>query len=391
MTEAQVTDARVRRITIALGLALLLAAVLYLAFGGPEGSSVQRGDFPAFYAAAEIVWTGQTADLYDHELQKEIQNRHWPDFAGQFYIFAYPPFFAQLLSPLAALSPLTAKAAASAILFFFLLGALVLARETSPFFRAHFLFSLLYLLTLVPVGGSIVGVQNTALSILCFALVYWAMQTERPLLTGLAASLLLYKPQFGMLLFLFLLARRRAPELLGWGIGALSLYLLGALTLGFSWPLAWLTHATEFGDMNFTINDQNMISLAGMLYWAFAQLFGNGARILPWAYLLSAVLLLLSIRYIQLREARFILAPYLILFLSPQTLFYDLGIAAFWFMRGLCPNNLRDFWVLAALWLYSAIAISHREQVSFPLFALPLVLLFWLHLRKIQVRPLPGS
>ena len=57
----QVTSARLRRYSLALALGLGLGWLLYLVAGQREGSSVLRGDFPAFYAAAELVWSGQGA------------------------------------------------------------------------------------------------------------------------------------------------------------------------------------------------------------------------------------------------------------------------------------------------------------------------------------------
>jgi hypothetical protein len=387
MPNFELTDARLRRITLALAIGLVLGVLLYLAAGKREESSFIGGDFPAFYAAAEIVWSGRGADLYDYKLQRELENRHWPDFSGNFYVYAYPPFFALLLSPLAALSPLVAEGLASALLFASLLAALALTREVSPFVRRHFLFSLIYLLTLVPLEISIVGVQNTALSILCFAFIHWASQTERPLLTGLGASLLLYKPQLGALLFLFLMSRGRREELMGWGFGALVLYLLGTLVLGAFWPLVWAQEAAHFGEINFTIND-HMITLAGVMYWIFENALGAGARGLPWAYALSTTILLLSILYARRDEKRFALVPYLVLFLSPQSLYYDLGIAVFCFLRDLRPGNTKDFMILGAIWLYSVTAFALRRSVSFPLFAVPLVAIFWIHFRRIREQAL---
>jgi len=380
----QMTDARIRRISVAIGVGVLLGAILYLAFGERNQSAFKRGDFPAFYAAAEIVWTGRGSELYEYNLQRDLENLYWPEFEGDFFIFAYPPFFALLISPLASLPPFTAKAVASALLLVFLLAAVFLARKATPFFDRHLAFSLLYLLTLVPLGASIIGVQNTALSILCFTLFYSAVPSQRPVLTGLSASLLLYKPQFGLLLFFYLVGRVRRQELIGWGIGAFLLYLLGVPVLGISWPWIWLQEAAQFGDINFTINNQNMISLAGVMYWGFTHWLDDGARGLPWAYAVSAILLLLSVHYIRARHERLVLVPYLVLFLAPQALFYDLGLAVFIFMQAMRPYRTKDFLLLGGLWLYSAVAMGLRDDIAFPLFTLPLLIMFWIHARRIN-------
>lgn len=313
----ELTDVRLRHFTLALAGGPLIALLLYLAIGEREQSSLFRGDFPAFYAAAEIVWSGHGAQLYDYALQRETENRHWPDFSGHFYIYAYPPFFALLLAPLAALPPLVAKALFSGILLACLIGALRLMHQASPFIQHHFAFSLVYLLTLAPLGISIVGGQNTALSILILALVFWSARTGHPWLMGLFASLLLYKPQFGVLLFVYLIAHGQRETLIGWGIGASCLYLLGIPVLGPSWPWAWVTQAAAFGDLNFGINNFNMISLAGMSYWLADHLVGEGTVGLTWGYWLSALGLLLTWFYMKGDALRLALIPYGILFFSP--------------------------------------------------------------------------
>ncbi len=374
----QFTSARLRRYSLALALGLCLGWLLFLVAGQREGSAVLRGDFPAFYAAAELVWSGQGGALYDFERQRVLENRLWPDFAGDYYVFAYPPFFALLLAPLAALSPLAAKALTSLLLVAALLGALRLLRPISDFVRQQFAFTLVYLLTFAPLQISLVGVQNTALTLLLFALVHWAAQAGRPLVMGLAAALLLYKPQFGALLLVYLLAWGWGNPLpggglralvMGWGLGALALYLLGAVIQGWDWPLAWLTAAGQFGDANFVINDTNMISLAGLVYWMADRGLELGAAALPLAYLAAAVLLVLSAAYVRRDPARLVLVPPLVLLLSPQTLFYDVTLALQSLILILRPGQTRDFLLLSGIWLYGNAALLLRDTFDFPLFA----------------------
>ena len=376
--------ARLRRLTVALVTGLLLGFVIYLAMGERQESSFLRGDFPAFYAAAELVWSGRGSDLYDYALQRDIENRHWPDFAGGFYIYAYPPFFALVLAPLAALPPLVAKALASGVLLAALVATLLLARRSSPFIRAHFGFSLLYLLSFAPLQIAIIGVQNTALSLLLFALVTWTVRQGHALLPGVATALLLYKPQFGALFLPFLLVRGRRGDWLGWALGAMVLYLLGAVVQGPCWPLIWFKAATHFGNLNFTINDHNMASLAGLFYWTFERWGGEGAVGLPWAYLTSAVLLALSLVYVRRDPRRLALAPGLVLLLSPQTLFYDVAIALFFYLQNLEPDDARDYPVLVAVWSFGLATLLLREQVSFPLSSLLLISIIYLQINQLR-------
>jgi hypothetical protein len=383
MSNDKISEVRLRRITIALALGLSLGVLLYLAVGNRENAAFFQGDFPAFYAAAEIVWTGRGEELYDYALQRELETHHWPDFKGSFYIYPYPPFFALFLSPLASYSPLQAKAIASVFLFVALLGAMVLARRSSDFIRCHFLFALVYLLSFVPLQMAIAGDQNTTLSILCFALMYGAERKGLPFLTGMFASLLLYKPQFGGLVFIYLLVRGRRVELIGWGLGALLLYLFGTLVLGLSWPSIWFESATNFGNLNFTINNYNMISLAGVMYWLSDLVMGSGTQGLPWAYLISAVLLMFSAWYVRRNPKYFVLVPVLTLWLSPQTLFYDVSIALFYFLCELRPYNNSDFNLLAGIWFYGIMAFIFRDLVTFPLFSVLLLGILYFHFPKL--------
>ncbi|HSO79431.1 MAG TPA: hypothetical protein VLQ88_04555, partial [Chromatiaceae bacterium] len=197
---------------------------------------------------------------------------------------------------------------------------------------------------------------------------------------------------FGVLIGCFLLGRGRRDELLGWGLGALLLYLLGILVLGPVWPLPWLQAATHFGDLNFTSNGHNMISLAGLLHWGGEVVLGSGARVLPWAYLLSAGLLLLGVAYVRRDERRWALVPALVLLLSPQTLFYDVAIALFFLLQDLRPGHPRDFLLLAAIWLYGILALMLRDLVTFPLFSLLLLAILGWHVQSIRARdPAPDS
>ena len=387
-----VTKQRLSRITLGLGLGLTLGVLLFLLKGEPAGSALFRGDFPAFYAAAELVWTGRGTELYDFDLQRELENRHWPDFGGSYYIFAYPPFFALLLSPLAALTPLAAKVVSSLILFAALLGALRLLRRISPFVREHFTLVLVLLITFAPLQMALFGVQNTSLSILLFSLVFWASRQGYPGLVGFSAALLLYKPQFGALLFLFLLGRGQKNELLGWGLGALGLYLLGALVQGPAWPIIWLRAATAFGDLNFTINAGNMISLAGLMYWIGEAWQGEGARLLPWAYGIAACLLPLAVVYVRRDPRQFVLAPHLVLWLSPQTLFYDVAISLVCLIQDFRAGSGRDLCLFGLLWLYGMVALLLRDGVSFPLFSPLLLTLFAVHMHRARIKQIsPAS
>jgi hypothetical protein len=181
--------------------------------------------------------------------------------------------------------------------------------------------------------------------------------------------------------------RWRKNELIGWSFGALVLYALGILVLGPLWPLIWLQEAKVFGDINFMINGFNMISLAGLSYWLSGLLVGDGSFLLPLGYIASLAGLLISHLYFRANEKRLLLIPYCVLLFSPQTLFYDLGIAVFFYIQALGASQEKSFHLLALLWLYCSAAILLRYDTSAPLFLLPLLMLLWGHFRRIKSLP----
>jgi len=78
------TKDRLRRCSWAVLIGLLLAILLSSTLPiHNASSSFVRGDFPAFYAAATIVASGQGRDLYDSDLQREIEHKSWPTMDGE--------------------------------------------------------------------------------------------------------------------------------------------------------------------------------------------------------------------------------------------------------------------------------------------------------------------
>lgn len=125
-----------------------------------------------------------------------------------------------------------------------------------------------------------------------------------------------------------------------------------------------------------------MISLAGLSRWISNHVLGDGTVGVVWGYWLSAIGLLLTSFYLKKDDRRFFLTPYFILLFSPQTLFYDFGLAVFFFMAKLKPSCGKDFLILAALWIGCSLAISWRSELDFPIFILPFLALVWMTLHS---------
>lgn len=322
-------DDRIKRVLIALYGTLLLTTAILIISGVKNMPLLTSGDFPGFYAPAVILSQGEYERLYELELQKEIEDRYFDDFDSGFYIFAYPPYTALALKPLAALSPGVAK---WVFVLFHLCSALVTFAILSRYSENTLQYFALLLFP--PLIISIIGAQNTAFTLLLFALFAHGLllkSASGEYLSGVSAALMLYKPQFGVFFCLYLLVRGGARSRTAVIVTSALLYLLTAAAFGFSWPIWWLTAVTDFGDKNFTINAYQMVSLVGALYSTAesTELFTTEFA-LSLGYILSFLLigflyLFIATKSLSLKNT-FILLGFSAVILSPQTLVYDTAL-----------------------------------------------------------------
>jgi len=366
------------RVFWALFLGLILGFLLYLPFGDRHQANFFSGDFPAFYAAGYIVAQGWGHELYNYELQRNIENLFWPDFEGEMYIFAYPPYVATLLAPLGFLSPMVAKLIFNLLLFGALVWGLVLLRPFSSALRDDFRLSLLIAFTFAPVFSAVVGAQNTTLSILLYSgiMAGLARKTGRgELVAGICAGLFLYKPQFAITVLPVVLILGGKRAFCGVAIVAFLYYLLGCIPQGFFWPLLWLEEATRFGNINFTINADRMISIVGAAYSAAYFLGITPEKGLPIGYLLSAGIFITLIVFAVLArkdelkrwQVLCLLGPVMVL-VSPQSLYYDLGILVVSVLPFLNFERTRQIWEIAAFWGLAAFLMPLRDVSEVPFF-----------------------
>ena len=149
-----------------------------------------------------------------------------------------------------------------------------------------------------------------------------------------------FKPQFAVL-SLFLLYLAGEFRSLGWAVLPLVVYYgLGALTLGFDWPLDWISVVSAFAHDDFIANQHRMISnfgfakAVGVVIPSFERALVYTASVINLALFLHAGWFAYQIRQVNDVRTRQTLLTLLIayigplaLLLSPHTLFYDLGIA----------------------------------------------------------------
>lgn len=332
-----------QRGSIAVLVAVVLAVIIRLFFLPHQETMLRRGDFPGFYVLAIILERGENKNLYDRATQTEIENEFWPEMAGKVLLSVYPPYTAFLLQPLASFSPPAAQAIFTFFMLGCLLGASFLAMRLShtpallPLLAGSLLFQ--------PVFAGTLGAQNTALSMLLSLLVAFSLQHKSAkafAAAGMAAAAWMLKPQFGIFALLFLSVR--SPKRAMW-LGTLAVlflyYFFAWKSFGFHWVAPWLEAVFRFSPENFAVNQFLNTSLASNL----AALLSLSSLTLPELFLSPLILFAFLIDFYQQRtlsaEKHFLLLLAALPLLSPQTLFYDLGISwgAFLAAGALCSKR----------------------------------------------------
>jgi hypothetical protein len=344
-----------------MGLGMALFAVIY-ARDTEARSFIHRGDFAGFYGAAVLAERGELESLYSDRLQRDVQNEFWPSLKGRYLYFAYPPYVALILSPLAKLGPLQAKFVFTGLMFVALLISIALASQFAPIFKKNYLATAAFFVLFLPVSYGTVGGQNIALSMLLYSAAILSLHRGgkwAEVICGLCLGLWIFKPHFGvMLIFLFLCARAWRVVATACFV-ALLYYLLGAFTFGFTWPLEWIPVAKEFAVRDIAVNQEKFVSLAGVVQ-AFATWWGANEL---WTKVATGIASVVSIllflwtafqfskaskiggveeKRIALQELLILAGPVIVL-ASPHTMYYDVGICVIACARFLELQTLRSF------------------------------------------------
>jgi alpha-1,2-mannosyltransferase len=159
-------------------------------------------DFSSFYAAGTLAHDGLAAQAYDRASHFAREQAIFGA-ATQFYIFPYPPFFLLLAAVLAWLSypaALIIWQSASLALYLLSIRAIVRSARDNPD-RLWLLLALAFPVVLINLGHG----QNGFLTAGLFGFALVTLE-RRPLIAGVLFGLLAYKPQFGLMIPLVLVA-----------------------------------------------------------------------------------------------------------------------------------------------------------------------------------------
>lgn len=217
---------------------LVAGAVLWVVWGvssalGPGNldlnGQVIGTDHSAFHTAAVLIREGRGDVLFDYPDLPGFKARQEELVGKSGFLDPYrnPPFYALLYRPMAGLPYLTSYAVWAVVGLLALIGGLRLVH--GPGFGRPLAWALCFYPTFAAVSFG----QNTLLSFGVFAVVYWCVTQDRRFLAGLAAGLLLYKPQLvlGLGVWWLIDVRRYWPALVGTAVTGTVLAALSWLSL----------------------------------------------------------------------------------------------------------------------------------------------------------------
>jgi hypothetical protein len=377
------TAARMRGYSLILLVVGALACAGWIALsdglidrnGKPLGT-----DFSNVYAAGSLTWQGRPAEAYEPALQHAAEKAVFGGREVPFYGWHYPPFFFVVAFLVAAIPyawGLVAWQVASFAAYLATLRAILPRRET--------------LLVAAAFPGVFVNIGHGHNGFLTAALLGGALQwlDRRPWLAGVLIGYLAYKPQFGVLIPIALLAGKRWSA-----IGAAILTVAALTAISFVTLGSGVWHAF-LDSMNFT---QTIVLEQGGTGWEKIQSIFSAARNwganVPTAYALQSALALMlaaSLAWLWHSDAAFELKAAALatasLLATPYVLDYDLvvlAVAIVFFARHGLKQGFGDFEIslLAAAWMVPLLSRGVAGATGIPLGLIVLLALYGFVLRR---------
>jgi hypothetical protein len=373
----------------ARGYSLILLGLCVIAMAGwialSDGLIDRNGkplgtDFSNVYAAGSLTWQGQPADAYDPARQHAAEKAVFGGRDVPFYGWHYPPFFF-VIAVLVAAVPygwgLSIWLVASLAAYLAVMRAILPRPET-------LLIAAAFPAVLVNIGHGQNGFLTAAL---LGGALHWL--DRRPWLAGMLIGLLVYKPQFGVLIPVALLAGGRWSTIAAAAATAAALAAVSFVTLG-----GGVWHAF-MDSMTFT---RTIVLEQGNTGWekiqsvfSAARMWGLGVDSAYAAQLALALMLAASLAWLWHSDAAFELKAAGLatasLLATPYVLDYDLvvlGIAIAFFARYGLRRGFRDYEIslLAAAWMVPLLTRGVAGATGIPLGLLAMLTLYVFVLRR---------
>lgn len=317
------------RIASAFLIAICIAVVAqtWIASQSDAPATILGGDFPAFYGAGSIALDGDWDQLYEIQRQAEAQSGLHADRSDVWY-FAYPPQVALAYAPLALLPYEVSYLIHTVVMAAALVGAILLARPMIPWLVGREVVAMAAAMAFWPMFRAVTGGSNTAFT-LFLVVASWRLVVDRhPVIGGLVASMLLYKPTFAIPLLGLYLVGRHWRVVAGGAVGGVAFLAFGAALLGTGWVSEWLTSAADFSALDAKVNGHSAISAVGFT----ENLAGVGlspATVVAWVMVVAAIAVLCWVWWIGdwgRLDVMLAIAMPGIIFLSPHAMSHDGGV-----------------------------------------------------------------
>ena len=337
-------------------------------------------DFSNVYAAGTLTWQGRAADAYQPALQHAAEKAVFDGREVPFYGWHYPPFFFAIAVLVAAVPyafGLSIWLVASLTAYLAVIRAILPRPET-------LLIAAAFPAVLVNVGHGQNGFLTAALLGGALHLI-----DRRPWLAGVLIGCLAYKPQFGVLIPIALVAGGRWRSIGAAAATVVALVAISFVTLG-----AGVWHA--FVDsMTFT---QTVVLEQGGTGWekiqsifSAARMWGAGVQLAYAVQMMLAVLLAASLAWLWQSDAAFELKASALasgsLLATPYVLDYDLvvlAVAIAFFVRHGMERGFRSLEIslLAGAWIVPLLSRGIAGVTGIPLGLLVLLALYVFTLRR---------
>ena len=377
------TAARVR------GYSLILLGICVVAVAGwialSDGLIDRNGkpvgtDFSNVYAAGALTWQGRPAEAYQPALQHAAEKAAFGGREVPFYGWHYPPFFFAVAVLVAAVPyawGLAIWLAASFAAYLAVMRAILPRPET-------WLVAAAFPAVFVNAGHGQNGFLSAAL---LGGALHWL--DRRPWLAGVLIGCLAYKPQFGVLIPLALVAGGRWSTI---GAAAATVAALVAVSFATLGGGVWQAFADS---MNFT---QTVVLEQGGTGWekiqsvfSAARMWGAGVQTAYAAQIALALILSLSLTWLWRSDAAFELKASALasgsLLATPYVLDYDLVVLAvaiaYLARHGLrCGFRSFEISLLAAAWMVPLLSRGVAGATGIPLGLLVLLMTFAFTMRR---------
>ena len=380
---AWLTAERIRAysvILLALGV-LGFTAWVALSDGGIDRNGKPIGtDFSNVYAAGTLAWQGKAADAYDPPLQHAAEIAVFGGRDVPFYGWHYPQFFLVIAALVAAVPYLWGLALwqlTSFIAYLAALRAILPRRET-------LLVASAFPAVFVNVGHGHNGFLTTAL--LGGALL---LLDRRPWLAGVLIGLIAYKPQFGVLIPLALIADGRWRTIAGAALTVTALIASSTWLFGMEIWHAFSASTAFTRDVVLEQGGTGWLKIQSI--FSAMRMWGAGLTVAYTAQSLLAAGLAISIVWLWRSDAAFALKAAALatgsLLATPYVLDYDLvvlAIAIAWFAQhGLDHGFLKhEINVLALAWIAPLLTRIVSGAIYLPLGLIAMMALYAMVLRR---------